>query len=62
MVPEPDKWLATRTVSAGGAMVQFYMGSLKQGGSIVLTQRITNSYINLQGDFNPRQRFLKLGV
>ena len=53
VAPDPDKWLTMRTVSAGGGHGPILLGKLEAGewGSISLTQRPTNSYVNLQGDF-----------
>ena len=50
MAPDPDKWLTMRTVSAGGGHGPILLGKLEAGGagSIALTQRPTNSYVNLQ--------------
>ena len=51
MAPEPDKWLAMRTVSAGGGHGPILLGKSEGGGSIASTQRPTNSYVNPQRDF-----------
>ena len=41
-----------RTVSAGGGLGPILLGKSEAGGgSIALTQRPINSYVNLQGDF-----------
>jgi hypothetical protein len=32
------------------------------GGSIVSTQRLTNSYVNLQGDFLPHTEIFYIGL
>jgi hypothetical protein len=52
VAPEPEKWLTMRTVFAGGGHGPIFLGKWEAGReSIVLTQRPTNSYVNLQGDF-----------
>ena len=52
VAPDPDKWLTMRTVSAGGGHGPILLGKSEAGGgSIASTQRPTNSYVNLQGDF-----------
>ena len=53
VVPEPDKWLTMRTVSTGGGHGPNYLLGKSElgGGLIVSTQRLTNSYVSLQGDF-----------
>ena len=59
---EPDKWLTMRTVSAGGGHGPIALGkSDAGGGSIVWTQRPTNSYMNLQGDFLPQAEIFYIG-
>jgi hypothetical protein len=63
VAPEPDKWLTMRTVFAGGGHGPILLGKWEAGGgSIVLTQRPTNSYVNLQEDFLTQAEFFTLGV
>ena len=52
-----------RTVSAGGDHGPILLGSQKRGGwgSIASTQRPTNSYVNLQGDFLHRAEIFYIG-
>ncbi len=62
MVPEPEKWLSMRTVSAGGGHGLILLGkSEAEGGSMGLTQRPTNSYVNQQGDFLPQAEMFYIG-
>ncbi len=64
MAPEPDKWLATGTVSAGGGHGPILFGESEVGGRgfTSLTHRATNSYVKQQGDFLPQPRFFTLRV
>ena len=59
----PDKWLTMRTVSAGGGHGPILLGKSEAGGreSIASTQRPTNSYVNLQGDFLHRAEIFYIG-
>ncbi len=63
MAQEPDKWLAMRTVSAGGGHGHNLLGKSEAGGggSIALTQRPINSYVSLQGDFLHRAEIFYIG-
>ena len=59
MAQDSEKWLTMRTVSAGGGHGPILLGKSEAGGgSIALTQRPINSYVNLQGDYTSRQDFL----
>ena len=60
---EPDKWLTMRTVSVGSGHGPILLGKSEVGGggSIVSTQRLTNSYINLKGDFLPQAEIFYIG-
>jgi len=51
--PRRTNLLTMRTVSAGGSHGPILLGKSEAGGrgSIASTQRPTNSYVNLQGDF-----------
>jgi hypothetical protein len=59
---DPDKWLTMRTVSAGGGHGPILLGKSEAGGgSIALTQRPINSYVNLQGEFIPHAEIFYIG-
>ena len=54
--------LSMRTVCAGGGHGPILLGKSEAGGgSIVSTQRPTNSYVNLQGDFLHRAEIFYIG-
>ncbi len=62
MAPEPDEWLTMRTVTAGCRRRPWYdfireVGFGEGGGSLESTERDTNSYVKLQGDFLPQADF-----
>ena len=62
VAPDSDKWLTVRTVSAGGSHGPILIGKSEAGGgSIASTQRPTNSYVNLQGDFLHRAEIFYIG-
>jgi hypothetical protein len=51
VVPDPDKWLTMRTVSAVGGHGPILLGKSEAGGGAIASNtRPTNSYVNLQGD------------
>jgi len=61
-VLDPDKWLTTRTVPAGGGHGPILVGKSEAGGgSIVSPQRPINSYVNLQGVFIPLAEIFYIG-
>ena len=62
VAPDPDKWLTTRTVSAGGSHVPILFGKSEVGGVNCTTQRSSNSCINLQGDSLPRDDIFYIGL
>jgi hypothetical protein len=63
VAPDPDKWLNTRTVSAGGGHGPILLGKseARGAGSIASTKRPANSYVNLQGDFYIEHGFFFIG-
>ena len=62
VAPEPDKWLTTGTVSAGGSHGLILLGKSKAGGgSLASAQRSSDSYVNLQGDFLPQAETFYIG-
>ena len=63
MALDPDTWLTMRTVSAGGGHGTILSGKSEAGGAgfIASTQRPTNSYVNLQGDFLHRAEIFFIG-
>ena len=61
MAPDPDNWLATGTVSAGGDCLILLGKSNRGGGVTAWTHRPINSYVKLQGDFLPLAKIFYTG-